>query len=143
MFLRVGDVTFFNCFNSILDCLKNNVGFGVECMRDMLNIKLSDALLADGFDPRDSWPVDLPSHLGIVLKHLDHEKKKIITIEFQPDNFSDIDYAVRKTGVEYDELDLLLIFRDVESNIDKIVAIYKKWFFDDLDAADISEFIEK
>lgn len=116
----------------------------IDKLREKVYKQVTDALSKDNIKVCKRWDEPIHPLMSIALKLYDVKKKRILTIEQgKEDDFFEFSFAIRKTGIDFDELDLLLIFEDVESNIEKIIEIYKLWFIDEVSQAEISNILEE
>lgn len=116
----------------------------IDQLRENVYKQVKDALSKDNIDICKRWDEPIHPLMSIALKLSDIKTKRILTVEQDDeDGFFEFSFAVRKTGIDFDELDLLLVFDDVESNIEKIVDIYKLWFVDEIDPNEISNILEE
>jgi hypothetical protein len=78
------------------------------------------------------WGVSLPDFLPIMIKLYDANSKRIFTVEYFDDDQTPFEYAIRKTGIDFEENDLLFRCRNCEENVSMILDIYALWFIDGL-----------
>lgn len=112
-------------------------------LREYVYEKVQQTLLNDHIEICNKWNVPFPIFMPVVLKLYDLHKKKIFTLEQEKEDCFEFDFAVRKTGIDRDELDLLLVYKDVESNIEQIIKIYKLWFIDNLDEEEMTKHLKQ
>ncbi len=83
-----------------------------------------------GLKVEKEWETPFPDFVPVVAKFVDVELGRIFTIEGSSDFEFASDYAIRKTGLNFDQYDLLLKFQDASSNLSRILDIYDKWFIE-------------
>lgn len=107
--------------------------------KDELRENILTALSDRGLPIQEMWPGSLPDSLPAVIKFVDSKSNRILTVE-EFDDF-EFDYVIRRTGIDFDQFDLLIRFKNISDNLNVIAEIYKVWFIDLGDIDYLDEFL--
>lgn len=94
-----------------------------------------------GLKVQKEWETPFPDFVPVVAKFVDADLGRILTVEESSDFEFATDYAIRKTGLNFDQYDLLLRFQDTSSNMGRILDIYDKWFIEVLSLQEMEKYI--
>jgi hypothetical protein len=90
------------------------------------------------------WEAPMPEFVPVLIKLFDEKTNRILTVEENDTNdVFDFDYAIRKTGMHFEQDDLLLIYKNALENLPSIFEVYKKWFIEKITTEEMEKILIK
>lgn len=87
------------------------------------------------------WEAPMPSFVPVLVKLFDAKTNRIFTVEQYQEDLGSFDYAIRKTGLHFEQDDLLLRYKNASESLGAILEIYKKWIVEEIAADKIDEIL--
>lgn len=87
----------------------------------------------------------MPEFVPVLIKLFDAQSNRILTVQESSENVAtaSFDFAIGKTGVYFEQVDLLLVYKNALENIPSIFEIYKKWFIEKIANQEMEEILTK
>lgn len=89
------------------------------------------------------WEASMPDFVPVLVKFFDEKTNRIFTVEQSVEGSASFDYAIRKTGVHFEQEDLLLRYENAFDNMSSILEIYKKWVVEKIGGSEMDEILAK
>lgn len=93
----------------------------------------------------NEWEATMPDFVPVLIKFFDAQTNRILTVQETSGNIAtdSFDFAIRKTGIYFEQADLLLVYKNALENIPSIFEIYKKWFMEKVENQEMEEILTK